>query len=108
MFEHRVEEPQMYKTLEQTELSIVDTPDKLSSAVAKLSEVKEIAIDLEHHSQRSYLGFTCLMQVSTREEDFIFDTIALRNHLGSALRPIFADPSVVKVLHGADMDIEWL
>jgi len=29
----------------------------------KEQKVKEIAIDLEHHSYRSYQGFTCLMQV---------------------------------------------
>jgi len=28
--------------------------------------------------------------------------------LGEALGPIFHDPKVVKVLHGADHDIEWL
>ena len=28
----------------------------------------EFALDLEHHSHRSYRGITCLMQLSTREE----------------------------------------
>lgn len=73
-----------------------------------LLTVEEIAVDLEHHSYRTYQGFTCLMQVSSRQRDFIIDTIKLRVHLGNQLRDIFADPSKVKVLHGSDYDVEWL
>lgn len=57
---------------------------------------------------RSFLGFTCLMQISTRSDDYVIDALALRNHLGPALAGTFADPQVLKVLHGADRDIEWL
>jgi hypothetical protein len=46
---------------------------------------------------RSFQGFTCLMQLSSRTKDWVVDCLALRNHLGPALAPIFADPSVVKV-----------
>jgi len=69
---------------------------------------QEIAIDLEHHSYRSYQGFTCLMQVSTRVRDFVVDTIKLRPLIGKYLRGVFADSSKVKVLHGSDYDVEWL
>mmetsp|Transcript_10097 Transcript_10097/g.17042 ORF Transcript_10097/g.17042 Transcript_10097/m.17042 type:complete len:80 (+) Transcript_10097:897-1136(+) len=71
-------------------------------------DVKEVAIDLEAHQMRSYLGLTCLMQISSRTQDFIVDSIKLRALLQSALQPILADPAKVKVLHGADMDVEWL
>uniref|UniRef100_A0A061SIC0 Exosome complex exonuclease RRP6 n=1 Tax=Tetraselmis sp. GSL018 TaxID=582737 RepID=A0A061SIC0_9CHLO len=54
------------------------------------------------------MGFTCLMQLSTREADWIVDTIALRSLIGPKLGPIFADTGVLKVLHGADYDIQWL
>jgi len=97
-----------FKPLENTTLTFVDTEEKLAKACEVLSSVTELAVDLEHHSSRTYLGITSLMQVSTREEDFIIDTITLRKHLGDALRPIFDNPDIVKVLHGADMDIEWL
>ena len=64
-------------------------------------------MDLEHHSWRSFQGFLCLMQISTRDEDFVVDTIALRSSL-HRLNVVFTDPSVVKVMHGADSDILWL
>ena len=102
------DEPQKYKIMEETRLTYVDDQDKLDEMVEHLQKSTEIAVDLEHHDHRTYLGITCLMQISTREEDFIVDTIVLKKHLGDALRGVFDDPSIVKVLHGADRDIEWL
>uniref|UniRef100_S4R5X1 3'-5' exonuclease domain-containing protein n=1 Tax=Petromyzon marinus TaxID=7757 RepID=S4R5X1_PETMA len=60
-----------------------------------------------HHSYRSFLGITCLMQISTRKEDFIIDTLMLRDDL-HILNEAFTNPNIVKVFHGADSDIEWL
>lgn len=48
------------------------------------------------------------MQISTRSHDYIIDALALRSHLGAALAAPFADSQVLKVLHGADRDVEWL
>lgn len=87
--------------------TFVDTLESLKSLVEHLDKSDEIAVDLEHHSYRSYLGFTCLIQISTRSQDFIVDAIILREHL-QRLNSSFADPSKVKVFHGADSDIKWL
>ena len=54
------------------------------------------------------MGFTCLIQITTRFRDFVIDVIKLRKYIGDSFRSIFDDPSKVKVLHGADMDIQWL
>ena len=67
----------------------------------------EIAIDLEHHSIESYLGITCLIQISTRDQDFIIDPIKLRSKINK-LNIIFTNPNILKVFHGADYDILWL
>ena len=48
-----------------------------------------------------------LPQLSTRDEDFIVDALALRSRL-QVLNNVFADPRVVKVLHGCNRDIMWL
>jgi exosome complex exonuclease RRP6 len=69
--------------------------------------VKELAIDLEAHGMRSYQGFCCLMQLSTRQKDFLIDAMALRSHM-HLLNRIFANPLIVKVLHGCDGDVVWL
>lgn len=88
-------------------LVYVDTEEMLDKMMADLHQHKELAVDLEHHSYRSFQGFTCLMQISTRKTDYIVDTLELRHKL-YVLNEVFTDPSVVKVFHGADCDIQWL
>lgn len=85
----------------------VDTVAKLKTALEELRNFAEIAIDVEHHSYRSFQGITCLVQVSTRIKDYLFDALELRDDM-HILNEIFTDSKVVKILHGADLDIEWL
>lgn len=47
------------------------------------------------------------MQISTRSEDFIIDTLKLRSHMWRLNVP-FTNPKIVKIFHGADSDILWL
>uniref|UniRef100_A0A670JFZ1 Exosome complex component 10 n=1 Tax=Podarcis muralis TaxID=64176 RepID=A0A670JFZ1_PODMU len=98
---------QMFRPLEETPCHFISTLDELVELNEKLVGCKEFALDLEHHSYRSFLGLTCLMQISTRTEDFIIDALELRSDL-YILNETFTDPAVVKVLHGADSDVEWL
>lgn len=85
----------------------VDTVPALELMIEALEQLTEIAVDLEHHDYRSYYGFTCLMQISKRDSDWLVDTIALRDDL-IALNKIFTNPNIIKVFHGANMDIIWL
>ncbi|KAM0944123.1 putative ribonuclease D [Dioscorea sansibarensis] len=94
--------------LKDTPFKLVDELNELKELCAKLQDANEFAVDLEHNHYRSFQGLTCLMQISTREEDFIIDTLKLRIHVGPYLREVFKDPSKRKVLHGADSDIVWL
>lgn len=96
-----------YPPLEETLCSWIDTPAELEEVARKLDQVTEIAIDLEAHAYRSYQGFVCLMQISTRTEDFLIDTLELRSHL-QILNSSFTNPKILKVLHGADGDVVWL
>eukprot|EP00850_Spirogloea_muscicola_P013094 SM000087S23376 [mRNA] locus=s87:380220:386117:- [translate_table: standard] len=100
--------PQPAPALDDTRFTLVETPEQLAVVVTSLLKCREIAVDLENHHYRSFQGFTCVMQLSTRTEDFVVDVLALRSHIGEALGPIFADPAVLKVLHGADRDVLWL
>ena len=103
-------EAEKYKPTEDTDFLLVESEENLKVLKTHLEEerVLEIAIDLEAHTMRSYQGLTCLMQISTRFKDFIVDVIKLRLFIGDALRGVFDDPKKQKVLHGADMDIQWL
>ncbi|KFB40901.1 AGAP002300-PB-like protein [Anopheles sinensis] len=99
--------PQEPLSLEETELVFIDQESQLADLLSDLKEAKEIAIDLEHHSYRSFQGFTCLMQLSTRTKDYIVDTLKLRDEL-HVLNEVFTDRKKLKVLHGAFCDIDWL
>lgn len=48
-----------------------------------------------------------MLQISTREKDYIIDTLVLRDEL-HLLNEAFTNPKIVKVFHGADSDVEWL
>lgn len=86
----------LYRSLEDTPYTWVSELDQLQQLAEKLERVTEFAIDLEHHAYRSYQGFVCLMQISTRTEDFIVDTLALRKHI-HILNSSFTNPKIVKV-----------
>ncbi|XP_039698165.1 exosome complex component 10 isoform X1 [Pteropus medius] len=100
-------QPQLYRPVGETPCHFVSSLDELVELNEKLLNCQEFAVDLEHHSYRSFLGLTCLMQISTRTEDFIVDTLELRSDM-YILNESLTDPAIVKVFHGADSDIEWL
>ncbi|GAA6062191.1 hypothetical protein JCM10212_006472, partial [Sporobolomyces blumeae] len=104
-------------SFDQTPFEWVGTRAALETMVDEIRTVgnrdggnaKELAIDLEHHDLRSWSGITCLIQLSTREKDYVIDTLdpGVREHL-EIMNEFLADPSWIKVLHGADSDIVWL
>ncbi|CAG9781676.1 unnamed protein product [Diatraea saccharalis] len=101
-------EPPFPPPPDDTPLTMVDTEPALDRLIAHLATVDELAVDLEHHSYRTYQGITCLIQITTDEGgDFILDALAIREHLHK-LNQIFTDPKKLKVFHGAEHDVLWL
>ncbi|KAK0176506.1 hypothetical protein PV328_000637 [Microctonus aethiopoides] len=99
--------PLKFKSLTDTPLIVIEKSQDLKIMMDDLLKYKEIAVDLEHHSYRTFQGITCLMQISTRDTDYLIDTLTLRSEL-YILNEIFTNPSILKVFHGADLDIQWL
>ncbi|KAH6785648.1 hypothetical protein C2S51_038103 [Perilla frutescens var. frutescens] len=85
----------------------VEAEAQLRELVEVLSNEKVFAVDTEQHSLRSLLGFTALIQISTMSKDYLVDTIILHDVVG-LLRPVFANPGICKVFHGAHNDVLWL
>ena len=90
-----------------TDWEFIDTEQQLKKLIITLSVEKVIAVDLEHHSKRSFQGFLCLIQISTRKKDFLIDAIKLRHKL-QMFNHIFTDPAIEKIFHGGDQDNVWL
>ncbi|KAK2003952.1 exonuclease [Colletotrichum falcatum] len=101
-------EPIPWQPVETTEATYVDTYEGVLEMLEDLKKAKEIAVDLEHHDFRTYVGLTSLMQISTREKDWIVDTLKPWREQLQILNQVFADPSIIKVFHGAFMDMVWL
>lgn len=99
--------PQQFKKINETPLVMVKTAKDVEDMVVDLNKYSEIAVDLEHHSYRTFQGITCLMQISTRDKDYIIDTLELRDKL-HVLNEVFTDSKIVKVFHGSASDVEWL
>jgi len=93
--------------LDATPVHWVDSAAALQEMQRKLSASNEVAVDLESHSLRSFQGFTCLLQFSTRDEDFLVDALELRDQL-HCLNDFFTNPAITKVFHGAGNDVVGL
>ncbi|KAH6686845.1 ribonuclease H-like domain-containing protein [Plectosphaerella plurivora] len=100
--------PILYKPVQSTTATFVDTYEGVLEMLKELKKVKEIAVDLEHHDTRTYAGLLSLMQISTREKDWIVDTLKPWRHQLEILNEVFTDPSILKVFHGSHSDMQWL
>lgn len=105
---YEIRDPIPYQPIDTTSATWVDTYEGVLEMLEELKGATEIAIDLEHHDYRTYHGLLSLMQISTREKDWIVDTLRPWRHKLEVLNEVFADPKIVKVFHGAFMDIIWL
>ncbi len=65
--------------------------------LSELKTAREIAVDLEHHDTRSYIGLVSLMQISTRDKDWVVDTLKPWRKQLQMLNEVFADPNILKV-----------
>ncbi|KAH8791558.1 ribonuclease H-like domain-containing protein [Hyaloscypha finlandica] len=105
---YRKADPIPYLPVESTSAIFVDTAEGVLEMLNELKTATEIAVDLEHHDTRSYVGLVSLMQISTRNKDWIVDTLKPWRQDLQVLNEVFADPKILKVFHGAYMDIVWL
>ena len=90
-------DPIPYQPYHSTKATLVDTPEAVVSMLQELKLEKEIAVDLEHHDEHSYIGLVSLMQISTRDKDWIVDTLKPWRQELQILNEVFADPKIVKV-----------
>ena len=87
-------------------MTYVETPRDLERAAARMHGVQRLAVDTESNSMHAYPEQVCFVQIRAEDDVFIIDTVRLRDL--SALQSCFGDPSVEKILHGADYDVVCL
>jgi ribonuclease D len=84
----------------------VETLPQLEGAARILGQAEIIGVDLEADSMHHYFEKVCLLQMATDSASYIIDPLTLRDL--SALRPVFSNPRIRKVFHGADFDVRSL
>jgi ribonuclease D len=83
----------------------IATAAEFSALLERLRGERALALDTEGNSFHAYRDRVCLIQLSTRDEDWAVDPLALDL---APLGPLLADPAVEVVVHAADYDIRGL
>lgn len=88
------------------EYDYIDRPEQLEAALPHMRGSSMLAVDTEAAGYHRYLDRISLIQVSTRERNFLIDPLAGLDL--SALSPLLADPAVETLFHDADYDLRIL
>src|SRR4030043_1285301 len=84
----------------------IETLPRQEGVARILGQAASIGVDLEADSFYHYFEKVCLIQIATESASYVIDPLALKDL--SALHPVFSDPRIRKVFHGADYDIRSL
>src|SRR5690606_20223593 len=86
----------------QRRQTMVDTPQALEAALDEWRREPALGMDTESNSFFAYRERTCLLQVSSRDADWIVDPFAVDL---TPMAPLFADPSIEKIFHASELDV---
>jgi ribonuclease D len=85
---------------------VVENEESFFRMLTDLTKQPAIAVDTESNSLHAYQERVCLIQISTREKDYLVDTLALQSL--EPLGDIFAHSAIQKVFHAGDYDLTCL
>lgn len=84
----------------------IRTNKQLLRLASELASEPMLAIDTESNSLYAYRERVCLIQLSTRQADYIIDPLEIMDL--SPLAPLLADEKIEKVFHAAEYDLMTL
>ena len=88
------------------EFDIITEAQELEALAEDLLKEDVVAFDTEADSFYHYFDKTCLVQVATRERNWLVDPLALGGPANLApLGPVFASPRVRVLFHAAEYDL---
>ncbi|MGB7919060.1 MAG: HRDC domain-containing protein [Desulfobacterales bacterium] len=89
-----------------TDVVVIETPAALAELAEKFQQAPAVAVDLEADSMYHFQEKVCLIQMATSRSSAVIDPLRLRDL--ESLRPVFANPAIEKIFHGADYDVRSL
>ena len=87
-------------------MKYITNEEQVDEVAAALADAPLYAADTEAAGYHRYHDRICLLQISTRDQTFLIDTLSVSDL--SALAPIFADERHEVILHDADYDLRLL
>lgn len=87
-------------------MELIQSEQGLQEVAGAVAEVRLFAADTEAAGYHRYHDRICLLQISTRHDTFLVDTLAIRELTG--LAELFASPEHEVILHDADYDLRLL
>lgn len=84
-------------------MEYIDTGEGLAAAADELADAALVGADAEAAGYHRYSDRVCLVQISTRDETYIIDALALPDP--EPLRALFEDPDVEVIIHDATFDL---
>lgn len=85
---------------------IVEHDKELEDLCAHLKSCEKVGVDLEGDGMYHFREKICLIQLSDGVSDWIIDPLKVKKI--DKLAPVFFDPKILKIFHGADYDIKSL
>jgi ribonuclease D len=87
-------------------MKYITSEDEVAELAAALRKTPLFAADTEAAGYHRYHDRICLLQISTRDETFLIDTLTVEDL--SALAAVFAESTHEVILHDADYDLRLL
>lgn len=85
----------------------IDTPEALKKLPLAWADCKTIGIDFECENNLHHYGsYITLMQISTDKDNFIVDTVALKDI--TPILKMFENPAINKIFHDVSFDLRIL
>lgn len=85
---------------------LIERPVALVRVIELLENEHAIAVDLEADSLFHFREKVCLVQIATANHNFVIDPLKIPDL--SILKPLFNNPKIQKIFHGADYDVRSL
>ncbi len=85
---------------------LIENQESLKEMTDRLAREPLLAVDTESNSLYAYQEQVCLIQFSVPGFDYLVDPLAIRDL--RSLAPLFSNPKIEKVLHGAEYDVMCL
>ena len=85
----------------------IDRPDELADRLARSNGIESIALDTEFIRERTWWPQLALVQIATPGQDALLVDPTVSG-MPALLRPLIADPGIVKIMHSAGEDVQAL